>query len=109
MAERARSGAVLATSALIGLLIGGGTELSSPWLETFLGVSGVVIFGLGLAVVEGPTLIAAIVMARRVTRAWVRSALQASGPFVGFFAYLVAYGLLRHPLFAFPFRLGAWL
>ncbi len=108
MAERARSGAVLATSALIGLLIGGGTELSSPWLETFLGVSGVVIFGLGLAVVEGPTLIAAIVMARRVTRAWVRSALQASGPFVGFFAYLVAYGLLRHPLFAFPFRLGAW-
>ncbi len=104
MAERTRSGAVLATSALLGLLIGGGTEVSSPWLETFLGVSGVVIFGLGLAVVEGPTLISAIVLARRVTRAWVRSALQASGPFVGFFAYLVAYGLLRHPLFAFPFR-----
>jgi hypothetical protein len=34
---------------------------------------------------------------------WVRSALQAAGPFLGFFSYIVAYGFLRHPPFAFPF------
>lgn len=64
-----------------------------------------VIFGLGVAVVEGPTLITAIYVARRVTRIWVRSALQAAGPFLGFFAYLVAYGLSRHPVPSWPFSL----
>jgi hypothetical protein len=60
-------------------------------------------FGVGIAPVEGPTLIAAIVLARKVTRIWVRSALRATGPFLGFFAYVVGYGVLRHPPFAFPF------
>ncbi|MCI4352226.1 MAG: hypothetical protein L3K14_02420 [Thermoplasmata archaeon] len=66
-------------------------------------MSAVDIFGIGLGIVEGPALISAIVLARKVTRMWVRSALQATGPFLGFFAYVVAYGVLRHPPFAFPF------
>jgi hypothetical protein len=53
--------------------------------------------------VEGPTLISAVVLSRKVTRAWVRSALQATGPFLGFIAYLAAYGIFRNPPFAFPF------
>ncbi len=87
---------------MIGSVLGGLTEAFTPWLSGFLGVSATVIFGVGLGFVEGPTLISAIVLSRRVTRMWVRSALQATGPFLGFFAYLVAYGVLRHPPFAFP-------
>jgi hypothetical protein len=105
MGERYQSGVVIVTSLLLGLLLGGLVEYLSPRLEPFLGVSAVVIFGLGLGIVEGPTLIASIFLSRRVTRAWVRSALQAAGPFLGFFAYLVGYGVLRHPPFAFPFEL----
>jgi hypothetical protein len=101
--ERSRSGVVVATSLLIGLVIGGGTQYLTPWAEAFLGVSAIIIFGIGLGIVEGPTLISAIVLARKVTRMWVRSALQAAGPFLGFTAYLVGYGLLRHPPFTFPF------
>lgn len=103
MVENPRSGAVIGSSLLIGLVFGVGTELLSPWLETFLGVNAIVVFGLGIAIVEGPALIAAIVIARRVARAWVRNALQATAPFLAFFAYLVGYGLARHPPFTFPF------
>jgi hypothetical protein len=103
MRESSRSGAVVATSLFIGGVLGGLTEVFTPWLSGFLGVSEVAIFGIGLAIVEGPTLISAIFLARKVTRMWVRSALQATGPFLGFFAYVVAYGVLRHPPFAFPF------
>ncbi|MCI4347660.1 MAG: hypothetical protein L3J97_03460 [Thermoplasmata archaeon] len=103
MRESSRSGVVAASSLFIGVVIGGLTEFFTPWLEGFLGVSAVVIFGLGVGLVEGPALISAIVLARKVTRIWVRTALQATGPFLGFFAYLVAYGFLRHPPFAFPF------
>ncbi len=103
MSERSRSGVVITCSLLIGIIIGALTQLFTPWLEGFLGLSAVGVFGIGLGVVEGPTLISAIVLSRRVTRMWVRSALQASAPFIGFFAYLVAYGLARHPPFAFPF------
>jgi hypothetical protein len=105
MRESSRAGFVIAVSVFIGSLIGAGTQLASPWLEGFLGVNAVVVFGLGIGIVEGPTLITAIVLCRRVTRAWVRNALQAAAPFLGFFAYLVAYGILRHPPFAFPFAL----
>jgi len=94
---------VILISLFIGLVIGGVIQFSTPWLVAFLGVSAVVIFGIGLAIVEGPTLISAIVLSRKVTRMWVRSALQATGPFLGFFAYLVAYGVARHPVFTFPF------
>jgi hypothetical protein len=94
---------VVAISMFIGFMLGGFTEYFTPWLESYLSVSAAVIFGVGIVIVEGPTLITAIVLARKVTRMWVRSALQATGPFVGFFAFVVAYGVLRHPLFAFPF------
>jgi hypothetical protein len=94
---------VVTTCVLIGLVIGALIEHFTGWLKGYLGVSTVVIFGIGLGIVEGPTLIAAIVLARKVTRMWVRSALQATGPFLGFFAYLVAYGFLLHPVFAFQF------
>ncbi len=104
MADRPRAGLVVATSLFLGLVIGWGTESATPWLTTFLGVSAVVVFGLGLGIVEGPTLISAIYLSRRATRAWVRSALQATAPFLGFFAYLIAYGLSRQPLLTFPFR-----
>ncbi|HYK94068.1 MAG TPA: hypothetical protein VEY07_08540 [Thermoplasmata archaeon] len=102
MTERARSAGILTLSAVIGGATGAVVEVGTPWFGDFLGISAVGVFGIGLAVVEGPTLISAIVLARRVTRNWVRSALQASSPFLGFFAYLVAYGVLRHP----PFNLG---
>ena len=104
MGERSRSGAVVATSVMIGLVVGVATQATTPLFETFLGFSAVVIFGIGLGIVEGPTLVSAIVLCRRVNRAWVRSALQAAAPFVGFTAYLVAYGVSRHPPFSFPFR-----
>lgn len=107
MGERSRTGAVVVTALLIGLVIGGLMEYGTPWIEAYLGVSTVVIFGIGLGIVEGPTLISSIVLSRRLTRIWVRNALQATGPFLGFFAYLVGYGLLRHPPFAFPF--SSWL
>jgi hypothetical protein len=94
------------SSLFIGAVLGGLVEVFTPWLEVFLGVSAVVIFGLGLGIVEGPTLISAVVLSRRITRQWVRSALQATGPFLGFVAYVAAYGILRHPPFAFPF--AAW-
>jgi hypothetical protein len=103
MKERTRSGAVVSSSLFIGLVIGWLTELGTPWLSGFLGVSAVVVFGIGLGIVEGPTLVSAIVLARRVTRMWVRSALQATAPFLGFFAYLVAYGISRHLAVVFPF------
>ncbi len=103
MKENSRSGLVIATSLIIGGAIGAATQVMTPWLDGFLGVSPVVVFGLGIGIVEGPTLVSAIVLARRVNRAWVRNALQAAAPFVGFFAYLLAYGFLRHPLFTFPF------
>jgi hypothetical protein len=103
MRESSRSGVVVVCTLAIGLILGGLTELFTPWLSGYLGVSAEVIFGVGIVIVEGPTLIAAIVLARRVTRMWVRSALQATGPFLGFFGYIVAYGFLRHPPFAFPF------
>jgi hypothetical protein len=102
--ESSLSAEVLIVSLFIGVVIGAGTEIFTPWLGAFLGVNAIVIFGLGLALVEGPTLISAIVMSRRVTRVWVRNALEASAPFVGFFAYIVAYGYSRHPPFSFPFR-----
>lgn len=108
MRERSKAGIVIASSAGMGLMVGGLIELGSPWVEAFLGVGAVVVFGLGLGIVEGPTLVSAIVLCRRVTRAWVRSALQATAPFVGFFAYLVAYGLARHPPFSFPIPFPAW-
>lgn len=98
---------MVTASVVIGLLIGWGAALATPWLMTFLGVSAVVIFGLGLAVVEGPTLISAIYISRRVTRTWVRSALQAAGPFLGFVAYLLAFGFAQHPLQLFPLPLGS--
>jgi hypothetical protein len=103
MRESFQSGTVVATSLIIGIVLGGLTEVFTPWLEGFLGVSASVIFGVGLVIVEGPTLITAIFLSRKVTRIWVRSALQAAGPFLGFFGYVVAYGVLRHPPFAFPF------
>ncbi len=103
MAERSRSGLVVASSLLIGLLFGWSVQTATPWLSAFLGVSAVAIFGIGLGIVEGPTLISALVLSRRVTRMWVRSALQATAPFLGFFAYLVAYGLSRRPPFTLPF------
>lgn len=103
MAERSRVGAVVVASLLIGFLMGYGTEFASPWLTAYLGVSAIVIFGIGLGIVEGPTLISAIFIARKVTRPWVRSALQATGPFLGLFAYLVGYGLSRHPGLDLPF------
>jgi hypothetical protein len=103
MRESSRSGVVVAFTLFIGIVLGGLTELFTPWLSTYLGVSAEIIFGVGIVIVEGPTLIAAIVISRRVTRMWVRSALQAAGPFLGFFGYIVAYGFLRHPPFAFPF------
>jgi hypothetical protein len=87
----------------IGRDIGWLTEPGTPWLCGFLGVSAVVVFGIGLAIVEGPTLGSAIVLARRVTRMWGRSALQAAAPFLGFFAHLVAYGISRHLAVGFPF------
>jgi hypothetical protein len=102
MGERSRTGAVVVSSLFIGGALGGLIEVFTPWLEVFLGVSAVVIFGLGLGIVEGPTLISAVVLSRRATRAWVRSALQATGPFLGFVAYVAAYGILRHPPFTFP-------
>ena len=103
MRESSRSGVVVVVSLLIGFLLGGTVEYFTPWLEGYFGVSAAVIFGVGIVMVEGPTLIAAIVLARKVTRIWVRNALQATGPFLGFFAFVLAYGLLRHPPFAFPF------
>ncbi|HLY77010.1 MAG TPA: hypothetical protein VKT21_03920 [Thermoplasmata archaeon] len=103
MRESSRSGVVVGASLFIGFVLGAMTEFLTPWLEGYLGVSAAVVFGVGIVIVEGPTLIAAIVLSRKVTRMWVRSALQATGPFVGFFAYVVAYGVLRHPPFAFPF------
>jgi hypothetical protein len=103
MRESSRSGVVVVCSLFIGALLGALTEFFTPWLDGFLGVSAAIIFGVGIVIVEGPTLIAAIVLARKVTRMWVRSALQAAGPFLGFFSYIVAYGFLRHPPFAFPF------
>ena len=103
MRESSRSGVVVFCSLLIGFVLGGSVEFFTPWLGTYLGVSAAVVFGVGIVLAEGPTLIAAIFLARKVTRAWVRSALQATGPFLGFFAYVVGYGLLRHPPFAFPF------
>ena len=103
MNERSQSEVVIATSILIGLAFGVLVEVFSVWIENYLGLSAVAVFGLGLGVVEGPTLISAIILSRRITRNWVRSALQASAPFVGFFAYLIAYGFLRHPLFSLPF------
>jgi hypothetical protein len=103
MRENTRSGVVVVCTLFIGVVLGGLTELFTPWLSVFLGVSATVVFGVGVAIVEGPTLLAAIVLARKVTRMWVRNALQATGPFLGFFGYLVAYGFLRHPPFAFPF------
>ncbi|HEV2520034.1 MAG TPA: hypothetical protein VGX00_05365 [Thermoplasmata archaeon] len=105
MRENSRAGLVVTVSLLIGVILGAATQLLTPWLEVFLGVNAVVVFGLGIGIVEGPTLITAIVLCRRVTRAWVRNALQAAAPFLGFFAYLVAYGILRHPPFSFPFQL----
>lgn len=108
MRDNTRSGLIVATSLFLGSLIGAGAQVLSPWAEGFLGVNAIVVFGLGIGIVEGPTLIAAIVMCRRITRAWVRNALQAAAPFLGFTAYLVAYGLLRHPPFTFPFALPPW-
>lgn len=103
MKESSRSGLVVTTSLLIGLILGGVIEAATPWLTGFLGVNAVVVFGLGLGIVEGPTLVSAIVLTRRVTRAWVRSALEATAPFLGFSAYLVAYGVSRRPPLSFPF------
>jgi hypothetical protein len=103
MRERSRAAVVVSSSLFIGVVIGGLTELATPGLSAFLGVSSVVVFGLGLAIVEGPTLISAIILSRHVSRMWVRSALQATAPFLGFFAYLVAYGLARRPPLTFPF------
>lgn len=103
MNERSQSGVIISTSILIGLAFGALVEVFSYWIEIYLGLSAVAVFGLGLGVVEGPTLISAIILSRRITRNWVRSALQATAPFVGFFAYLVAYGFLRHPFFSLPF------
>lgn len=103
MGARSRGGTVVVASLFIGVLIGWGTALATDWFTGFLGVSAVVIFGLGLAVVEGPTLISAIYISRRETRPWVRSAWQASGPFLGFVAYLLAYGLAQHALLGVPF------
>lgn len=105
MPENSRAGAVIATSLAIGFLIGVATQLLTDPLEGFLGVNAVVVFGLGIGVVEGPALISAIVLTRRVVRPWVRSSLQAAATFVAFSAYLLAYGLLRNPPFTFPFRL----
>lgn len=105
MRERYQSTLILVTALLIGVFTGVLVEVFTPWIEVYLGISAVAVFGIGLGVVEGPTLVSAIVMARRITRAWVRSALQASAPFLGFFAYLVAYGFLRHPLFSLPLDL----
>lgn len=101
--ERTRSGTVVTVALVIGVLTGALTQLLTPWVEGFLGISAVAVFGIGLGFVEGPTLVAAIALCRRVTRMWVRSALEATAPFLGFFAYLVAYGVTRHPPFAFPF------
>jgi hypothetical protein len=103
MGERSRSGVIVTSSLFIGLVIGGLIQFLTPWLEGYLGVDAVVVFALGIGIVEGPTLISSIVLARRITRMWVRSALQATAPFLGFFGYLVAYGFLRHPPFTFPF------
>lgn len=105
MRERYQSTLILVTALLIGVFTGVLVEVFTPWIEVYLGISAVAVFGIGLGVVEGPTLVSAIVMARRITRAWVRSALQASAPFLGFFAYLVAYGFLRHPFFSLPLDL----
>jgi hypothetical protein len=102
MRERTRSGTVVASSLVIGTVLGWLVELGTPWLSGFLGVSAVVVFGIGLGIVEGPTLVSAIVLSRRVTRMWVRSALEATAPFLGFFAYLVAYGISRHLPFVLP-------
>lgn len=102
MPENSRAGVVVLCSVLIGSLIGALTQVLTNPLEGFLGVNAVVVFGLGIGVVEGPALIAAIVLTRRVVRPWVRSSLQATATFFAFFAYLVAYGLLRHPPFSFP-------
>lgn len=93
----------MSVALFIGIVTGGLTQLFTPWLEGFLGISAVAVFGIGLGFVEGPTLVSAIALCRRVTRMWVRSALEATAPFLGFFAYLVSYGLTRHPPFAFPF------
>lgn len=105
MTERSQSSGVVIVALLIGLVTGGLVQLFTPWLSDFLGISDVAVFGIGLGIVEGPTLISAIVLSRRVTRIWVRSALQATAPFLGFFAYLVAYGISRHPPFSFPFSI----
>lgn len=101
MRESSRSGTVVLTAVVIGLVIGALVELATPWFSAFLGISAVAVFGIGLGIVEGPTLVAAIVQSRFITRQWVRSALQASAPFLGFFAYLVGYGLALHPPFSF--------
>lgn len=103
MPENSRAGLVILTSLVIGSLIGVATQVLSVPLQAFLGVNAVVVFGLGIGVVEGPALISAIVLTRRVVRPWVRSSLQAAATFVAFSAYLVAYGLLLHPPFTFPF------
>jgi hypothetical protein len=103
MRENSRSGVVVTICLLIGAVLGALTEYFTPWLSGYLGISAADIFGVGIVIVEGPTLIAAIVLSRKATRVWVRSALQAAGPFLGFFSYIVAYGFLRHPPFAFPF------
>ncbi len=102
MTERSQSGVVVVSALFIGFFTGVLVELFTPWLSGFLGISGVAVFGIGLGIVEGPTLISAIVLSRRVTRMWVRSALQATAPFLGFFAYLVAYGVSQHPPFSLP-------
>jgi hypothetical protein len=105
MPENSRAGWVILTSLAIGGVIGVATQLFTGPVETFLGVNAVVVFGLGIGVVEGPALVSAIILTRRVVRTWVRSSLEASATFFAFFAYVVAYGLLRHPPFTFPFRL----
>ncbi|MDE1819605.1 MAG: hypothetical protein KGJ23_06175 [Euryarchaeota archaeon] len=101
MGERWTVVGVLGLNLGLGFLAGAVVEDLSVPSAAFLAVSTAVIFGLGIAFLEGPSLILSIALPRRITRMWVRNSLQAGGPFLAFVGYVAAYGLLLHPPFSF--------
>ena len=102
MNERRAIWSVVGLTLALGLLAGATTERLTASAEVFLGVDSAVVFGLGIAFLEGPSVVLSIVIPHRLTRMWVRNALEAGGPFLAFAGYVVAYGLLRLPPFDIP-------
>ncbi len=105
MGERRTVVWVLLVTLALGLVAGALIERATPALGSFLNENSAVIFGIGIIFLEGPSLVLSIVLPRRITRIWVRNALEAGGPFMAFAGYVLAYGLLLNP----PFRFGPWL